>query len=168
VSSVRPTFEWGAVEGAGNYTIQIRRMNGGTPVRYEVGSVHIWTLPADEPGLMPGATYAWTVAPDKSGRAAREQHFKVIGPDEYRSLAETLDRVSQAGFDPAGDGLFLTATVYTDLKLFYDARAALDAVEKAGAMNADAYMLKGEVLDELGRSDEARKAFDRADQLMGR
>lgn len=168
VSSNRPTFEWGAVKGAGKYTVQIRRLGGGRPVRYEVGKVHSWTLPAGDPGLIPGATYAWTVAPDNSGRAAREQRFKVIGPDEYQSLAKTLDRVAKAGFDPAGDGLFLTATVYTDLKLFYDARAALNAVEKQGAMNADAYMLKGEVLNELGHADQARKAFDRADQLLGR
>ncbi len=168
VSSNRPTFEWGAVQGAHAYTIQIRRIGGGRPVRYQVGDVHTWTLPADAPGLIPGATYAWTVAPNSSGRAAREQRFKVIGPEAYRSLAETLDRVAKAGFDPASDGLFLTATVYTDLKLYYDARAALEAVEKQGAMNADAYMLKGEVLNELGHADQARKAFDQADRMMGR
>lgn len=167
VATTRPTFRWMPVDGATDYTIQIRRTDGGQPVRYSAGNVTEWTVPAGAPALLPGATYAWTVAPSQ-GRPTREQQFRVIGPDEYAELASSLSGLAALGLDPMGDGLFLSAIVYRDLGLIYDANAALAGLESAseGEFTADLYLLKGEILNQLGMAEEATAAFDKADALL--
>lgn len=166
VTTMHPTFEWMAVEGADGYTVQIRKLGeGGRPARYDVGKANVWTLPEGEPGLTPGATYAWTVAP-RPGRPTREQEFRVLDTGESAALDQRLEEISTLGLDPQGDGLFLTAMIYREMDLFYEAREALSAVESRGEMSADLYLLKGEILNVLGHADEAQAAFDRADELM--
>jgi hypothetical protein len=164
VTTAHPTFAWMPVEGAAGYTLQIRRVDGGRPVRYEVTGTE-WTLPGSEAALEAGATYAWTVAP-QGGRPTREQQFKVIGSVDKETLDTTLGDIRAMGLDPMGDGLFLTAVIFRDLGLFYDAASALERVEATGEMSADLYLLKGEILNVLGHEEEARKAFDRADAMM--
>ena len=51
------------------------------------------------------------------------------------------------------------------MELFYEARDALAAVEQDGPLTWELYRLKGEILAELGHENEARRAFDRADEL---
>lgn len=164
VTDPYPTFSWMAVEGASSYTIQIRRVDGGKPVRFRSDGT-TWSLPADAEPLEAGATYAWTVAPE-AGRPTREQRFRVIAPEESQELTTTLQSVSDLGLDPAGDGLFLTAVIYRDLELFYDAAEALEGVEASGEMSAELYLLKGEILNRIGHAELARIAFDRADEMM--
>lgn len=164
VTADRPVFSWMAVEGATSYTLQLRKVDGGRPMRFEVAATE-WTLPPDQPALETGATYAWTVAP-KGGRPTREQQFRVIGTADDELLSSTLGEVRAMGLDPMGDGLFLTAVIYRDLGLFYDADVALKELEKSGEMSADLYLLKGEILNVLGHEEEARKAFDKADAMM--
>ena len=43
---------------------------------------------------------------------------------------------------------------------------ALDRVEAAGDMSAELYLLKGEILNHLGRAEEAEAAFNKADEMM--
>jgi hypothetical protein len=164
VTSHRPTFSWMGVDGKDDYTIQIRNLAGGRPVRFQVTGT-AFTLPADAEPLEAGTTYAWTVAPE-GGRATREVRFTVIGPLEAEQLNTTLSQVSALGLDPMGDGAFLTVVIYRDLDLFYDAAEALTAVENGSALSADMYLLKGEILAELGHESEARAAFDKADAMM--
>lgn len=166
VTTTHPTFEWMAVEGAESYTIQIRKLEeGARPMRHQVRGGSTWTLPADQPGLTHGATYAWTVAP-RPGRPTREQEFRVFDEEQARTLESSLGEISTLGLDPHGDGLFLTAMIYREMDLFYDARSAIEGIEEQGDMSADLYLLKGEILNVLGHADEARAAFDRADELM--
>ena len=164
VTSDRPAFSWMPVEGAASYTLQLRKVDGGRPMRFEVAGTE-WTLPADQAGLETGATYAWTVAP-KGGRPTREQQFKVIGAEDNDVLTTTLGEVRAMGLDPMGDGLFLTAVIFRDLGLYYDADVALGKLEKTSELSADLYLLKGEILNVLGHEEEARKAFDKADAMM--
>lgn len=165
ITSTHPTFTWFKVDGAPGYTLQVRREEGGgRPMRFRSTDT-TFTIPDDAQGLEPGVVYAWTVAPQR-GRPTMEQRFRVIGADEQAELANSLQSVSDFGLDPATDGAFLTAVVYRDMKLFYDAEKALSQVEAAGDMSAEVYLLKGEILNELGRSDEARAAFDKADEMM--
>lgn len=164
VTAGHPKFSWMPVGVTTLYTLQLRKVEGGRPVRYDVTGTE-WTLPADQPALEAGATYAWTVAP-KGGRPTREQQFKVIGAEDNETLTTTLGEVKAMGLDPMGDGLFLTAVIFRDLGLFYEADQALKNLEKTGEMSADLYLLKGEILNVLGREEEARKAFDKADAMM--
>lgn len=164
VTSDRPSFSWMPVEGAASYTVQIRKVAGGRPMRFEVTET-TFALPATAEPLEAGAVYAWTVAP-ASGRPTREQQFKVIAADAGEVLSTTLAEIRAMGLDPMADGLFLTAVVFRDLELYYDAADALQQLEKAGDMSADLYLLKGEILNVLGHEEEARKAFDKADALM--
>jgi hypothetical protein len=152
------------VEGAASYTLQLRKVDGGRPMRFDVTGTG-WTLPPDQPALETGARYAWTVAP-KGGRPTREEQFSVIGTEDNELLTSTLGEVRAMGLDPMGDGLFLTAVIFRDLGLFYDADVALKGLENVGEMSADLYLLKGEILNVLGHEEEARKAFDRADAMM--
>lgn len=164
VSTTRPTFSWMAVDGATGYTVQVRNMDGGKPMRFQSAD-NSWTLPGDVEALTPGATYAWTVAP-KGGRATMEQKFTVLGDDQRQELDATIGEISDMGLDPHGDGLFLTAVVYRDLGLYYDASDALDGLEAGNDMSADMYLLKGEILTALGHAEAARAAFDKADAMM--
>lgn len=164
VTTGHPTFSWMPVEGATEYMIQIRKVDGGRPMRFEVTGTE-WTLPEGEPGLETGELYAWTVAP-KGGRPTREEQFKLIGAEDNEVLFNTMDEIRVIGLDPFGDGLFLTTVIFRDLELYYDAASALEEVESAGSMTAELYLLKGEILNELGQEEAARKAFDKADAMM--
>ena len=86
--------------------------------------------------------------------------------EESVELDVYLEEISVFGLDPMGDGLFLTLVAYRDLGLFYDARDALESVERQASLSADLYLLKGEILTELGHEEAARDAFDKADELM--
>ncbi len=85
---------------------------------------------------------------------------------ESVELEDYMDDIAVFGLDPAGDGLFLTVVAYRDLGLLYDARDALADVEEQSDLSAELYLLKGEILAELGHQEEARAAFDRADELI--
>ncbi len=166
VMDPRPTFRWLGVEGAPGYVIQIRR-EGGPPLRFRTGPETSWTLPEDAPALVPGATYHWTVASAARGRPAREQTFRVIGPETYGTLAREMEALVASGLDPAGDGAFLAAVLYREAGLLYEAAGALGLLESSGTpLSPEVYLLKGEIMDALGDLEAARAAFDRADEMM--
>jgi len=167
VSSPRPTFSWTATPGQ-SYDLMLRSLEGGRPMVFEVGSDTTWTLPDSLPDLELGAGYQWTVfvGGRRGGRAMQPQNFQVIGLEESFELEEYMEQIAVFGLDPATDGLFLTVVAYRDMGLYYDARDALEAVERDASLSWELYRLKGEILAELGHEEEARAAFDRADELM--
>jgi hypothetical protein len=166
VSSPTPTFEW---TGAGDqsYDLMLRNVAGGRPEIFEVGSDTAFTVP-ENAGLTPGATYAWTVfvGGRRGGRPCEQQEFRVMSLEESVDLADYMDEIAVFGLDPMTDGLFLTVVAYRDLGLYYEAHDALVTVERQASLSADLYLLKGEILVELGHEEAARAAFDQADQLM--
>jgi tetratricopeptide (TPR) repeat protein len=165
VMDTRPTFTWLTVAAANGYMIQIRRQ-GGSFMRLESADT-TFTLPASVPALMPGQTYTWTVAPMGAGRPTREQSFTVIGGAEYSALQDDLMELADNDLDPFSDGLFLAVTIYRDAGLFYEASAALTFLEESGSpLSAQAWLLRGEIFDALGQLEDARSAFDRADELL--
>lgn len=175
VAGTRPTFTWTATPDA-DYDLMLRRLGGTDPAAaadarrpmiFEVGSDTAFTLP-DTVELEQGARYAWTVFPGgrRGGRPLPQQEFRVMSLQESVELEDYMDDIAVFGLDPAGDGLFLTVVAYRDLGLLYEARDALADVEEQSDLSADLYLLKGEILAELGHEEEARAAFDRADELM--
>lgn len=166
VSTQRPTFVWTATPGR-SYDLMLRKVEGGRPQVFEVGTDTVWTLPDDVPALELGGTYAWTVfvGGRRGGRPLPQQEFRVISLIESVEMQDYLDDIAVFGLDPKGDGLFLTVVAYRDMELFYDARDALEAVERQEALSPDLYRLLGEILTELGHEESARAAFDRADEL---
>ena len=166
VQSERPTFTWTASPGK-TYDVMVRKVEGGRPIIFEVGSDTTWTLPDSEEALESGATYAWTVfvGGRNGGRPQPQQEFRIIDFDESLELTQFMDEITAFGLDPMSDGLFLTVIALRDLDLFYDAGEAINGIEQQGSMDADLYMLKGEILATLGREDQARDAFDAADRL---
>jgi tetratricopeptide (TPR) repeat protein len=167
VATERPRFTWTATPGQ-TYDLMLRRIEGGRPMLFEVGTDTTWTLPDEVADLDPGASYQWTVfvGGRQGGRAMQPQNFRVIGLEESVDLADYMDEIAVFGLDPMGDGLFLTVVAYRDLGLYYEARDALETVERDSSLSWELYRLKGEILAELGREQEARRAFDRADELL--
>jgi tetratricopeptide (TPR) repeat protein len=167
VASVRPRFFWTATPGQ-TYDLMLRKIDGGRPMLFQVGADTTWTLPDDTADLDAGAAYQWTVfvGGRQGGRAMQPQNFRVIGLEESVDLADYMDEIAVFGLDPMSDGLFLTVVAYRDMGLYYEAREALDAVERDASLSWELYRLKGEILAELGHEEEARRAFDRADELM--
>jgi len=167
VSTPRPTFVWTATPGQ-SYDLMLRKVDGGRPQIFEVGSDTTWTLPEDAPELEAGATYAWTVfvGGRRGGRPLPQQEFRVISLIETVEMQDYLDDIAVFGLDPRGEGLFLTAVAYRDMELFYDARDALLEVEAQAELSPELYMLLGEILTELGHEESARAAFDKADERM--
>lgn len=156
-----PTLTWASVEGANGYTVQIRR-DGAAPMRFESPDT-VFTVPQE---LEPGHTWYWTVAAGR--RAAREDSVVTASMDERAVIENSLAAITELGFDPNDDGRILALTVYLDLGMYYEALEVVKGIESTGAsLSADALLLKGEILDALGRIDEARAAFDAADALMG-
>jgi hypothetical protein len=166
VATPRPTFHWTATAGE-SYDLMLRKVDGGRPMVYEVGTDTVWTLPADAPDLEAGAIYQWTVLVGgrRGGRALPAQAFRVIGLEESVELDDYLSEIEVFGLDPMDDGLFLTVVAYRDVGLYYEAREALDRVESEAGLSWELYRLKGEILAELGHESEARAAFDKADEL---
>ncbi len=167
VSSARPTFQWTATPGQ-SYDLMLRSLEGGRPMVFEAGNDTTWTLPDSLPDLEFGSGYQWTVfvGGRRGGRAMQPQNFRVIGLEETFEMEEYLEQIAVFGLDPMTDGLFLTVVAYRDMGLFYEAREALEAVEREASLSWELYRLKGEILAELGHEAEARAAFDRADELM--
>jgi hypothetical protein len=167
INSERPSFAWTASEGQ-SYELMLRKIDGGRPEIFEVGSDTTWTYPEDLDPLEFGAQYSWTVfvGGRQGGRPLPQQEFRVIDIVEFAELTEFLDEITLLGLEPMGDGLFLTVVALRDLDLFYDADEAMNNLEDQGGMSADLYMLKGEILNTLGREAEARAAFDKADAIM--
>jgi len=167
VASGRPAFAWTATPGQ-TYDLMLRKIEGGRPILFEVGSDTTWTLPEDVADLQAGAAYQWTVfvGGRQGGRAMQPQNFRVIGLEESVDLADYMDEIAVFGLDPKDDGLFLTVVAYRDMGLYYEAREALEKVERDSPLSWELYRLKGEILTELGHEAEARRAFDRADELM--
>lgn len=158
--NTRPTLTWAAVEGATEYTVQIRR-TGQAPMRFQ-SSDTVFALPQD---LEAGQTYYWTVAAGR--RAAREDSVVIASNDERELVHASMEAIAELGFDPQDDGQLLALIVYVDMGMHYEALEALNAIEDSGAsLGVDTLLLKGEVLDALGRVDEAREAFDAADRLL--
>lgn len=171
VLSPRPTFTWFSVPDADGYMIQLRRQGADSPrpIRYDVGTDTTWTLPATEAPLVPGATYTWTVGGQGIGRVGESRHFTVASADDIAAIQETLDGLIDAGIDPAGDGLFLTALAYRNAGLHYEAQRAIRAIEARGDGTGPAFFqLKGDVLDALGDVEGAEAAFREADRTSGR
>ena len=166
VASRRPTFHWTATPDR-VYDLMLRKIGGGRPQIFEVGTDTTWT-PPEGVELETGATYAWTVfvGGRRTGRPVEQQEFRVMSLEESVDLEDYIEEIAVFGLDPMTDGLFLTVVAYRDLELFYDARDALESVERDASLSADLYLLKGEILSELGHEAAARKAFDRADELM--
>ncbi len=167
VASPRPTFSWTATPGQ-TYDLMLRMVGGeGRPEIFEVGTDTIFTLP-EGVELETGESYVWTVfvGGRRGGRPVPEQEFRVMSQLESIEMTDYLDEIAVFGLDPMTDGLFLTVVAYSDMGLFYDAREALDSVEREASLSADLYLLKGEILTELGHEEAAREAFDRADELM--
>ncbi|MDA0329724.1 MAG: tetratricopeptide repeat protein [Gemmatimonadetes bacterium] len=166
VASQRPTFTWTATPNQ-SYDLMLRKVSGGPHQIYELGADTIFILP-DEEELDAGATYAWTVfvGGRRSGRPIPQQEFRVMSLEESVDLEDYMEEISVFGLDPMTDGLFLTVVAFRDLGLFYDAQEALDSVERQASLSADLYLLKGEILTELGHEEAARAAFDKADELM--
>ena len=165
VLDARPTFTWFSVEGTEEYMVQLQRQGEDSPqpVRYRVGSDTTWTLPATEPALVPGATYVWTVG-SPEGRVAEPKHFTVASAEDIGAVQNAMHGLIEAGIDPATDGLFLTALAYRDAGLYYEAYGAIKEIEEEGNGNGRAFfMLKGEVLDALGKVDAAAEAFEMAE-----
>ena len=165
VADLHPTFTWQKIEDATGYTVQVRRLEpfAGKPERFTTSAANSWTYPADATPLVPGAVYEWTVAA-ANGRPASTQRFRIVNADDLGRVASTVRALTEAGIDPLGDGLFLTALAYRDAGLMYEASRMLDLLAKGGAPGGrEFYLLRGEVLDALGDLDGAAKAFASAD-----
>ena len=162
VADLRPTFSWSAVPGATSYVIQIRSEDGLTRKRFNVGSDTVWTMPADGHPLQPGVTYVWTVGTNQ-GRVGEEQRFATLTAVQYAAIAEGMAELREAELDPWSDGLFLSALIFRDSEVFYEADRALRQLEASGTpLGPPFYMLRGEVYDALGMIDAAAEAFTRA------
>jgi hypothetical protein len=160
VMEAQPRLTWFSVEGAGEYTVQIRQA-GEAPQRFTTSDTTL-ILPR---ALTPGTTWYWTVGAGR--RAAPEDSLRTLSDDHATQLVRALAQLRQLGLDPDGDGRFLKVAVFADLGLHYTALEELEAVEaELGQLSADALLLKGEILDRLGRLDEARAAFDAADAIL--
>ena len=167
VLTAAPTLVWHRVEGATGYRVQVRALDGGSPMRYEVEADTTLDLAARGETLEAGREYAWTVGPVGTGRATREQRFRVASGDVAETIGSELQTLSDIGLPPDGDGAFMAAIVYREMGFFYATLDALMTVESAGdALGAEFYLLKGEVLATIGRESEAEAAFDAADQMM--
>lgn len=167
VADGRPTFEWTATPGQ-SYDVMLRQVGAsGRPSIYEVGSDTMFVLP-EGVELEAGASYVWTVfvGGRRGGRPIPEQEFRVMSMQESIEMEDYLSDIAVFGLDPQTDGLFFTVVAYRDMGLFYDAADALEGVEQEASLSPELYMLKGEILAELGHEEAARAAFDKADELM--
>lgn len=161
----RPTFAWQPQEGTDTYLVQIRPAAGGAPLRFTVPGAGPWELPDTVAPLTRGAEYVWTVVPLPGGRAAAEERFRVLDAEALASLTGFRTSLVEAGVDPDGDGLLVVAVVSADLGLLHEAEAALErllAATPEAALDPSVGLLHAQVLEKLGRTDEARAAYDRA------
>jgi hypothetical protein len=99
VQSDRPTFSWGALEGASGYIVSVFDAQLNEVARSELLSTTTWKTPR---ALRRGAIYRWQVVAVKDGRevvmpspTAPEAKFKVLEQAQAQALARA--RRSYAG-----------------------------------------------------------------------
>lgn len=161
VVTTRPRLLWTATAGAERYYVLMQRVPDGALREFETPDTSV-ALPDNVPDLVHGSVYSLSVDPRPSGRLV-STGFRVIGVVAEVDLGRRLERIAALGLDQAGTSL-LSAAVYRDADLLHDALGALEEVERsAQPLGRDFYNLKGDVLNRLGRFDEARAAFARAD-----
>ena len=165
----RPTFTWHSVPAASAYMIQIRAA-GERPVRFEAGTDTVWTYPDSAAALTPGATYQWTVgAVGTSARVAQSVEFRVLEAEVASEVVAALAEVQAQGLDPELDAGFLTAVLYHDAGLTYEADRVLALLQATGAGEGRTFhLLRGEVYDALGKLDAAAREFALADAAGAR
>lgn len=162
VMEAQPRLTWFSLEGVDEYTVQIRT-EGQVPQRFTTADTSFIVPRA----LAAGRTWYWTVGAGR--RVAPEESFQTLSDDSATLLVRALAELRQLGLEPDGAGRFLSVIVLADLGLYYTALEELAGIEAdSNELSADALLLKGEILDRLGRLDEARDAFDAADAILNR
>lgn len=166
----RPTFAWQPQEGIQEYLVQIRPAAGGTPLRFRVTGAGPWALPDTVPPLARGSEFLWTVVALPGGRIAGEERFRVLDDAETAAVDAFHASLEEAGVDASGDGLLLAAIFYADVGMLHEAAAALDrlmADTSPDERDPVVDLLQAQVLEALGRAEEARAAFERATRGHG-
>lgn len=165
VLPIRPAFTWETLTRADAYVLQLRRVDGGPPLRFDLDDEGPFALPETTAALERGETYAWVVVPAANGRGGAEERFTVLDAEGAAAVEAFRASLAGAGIDPDGDGLFLAASFYLSLELVYEAEAALarlDAVVPASEQDAVVDLMRAGVFERLGRYEEALAAYRRA------
>jgi hypothetical protein len=146
----------------------------------QVGTVHVdgpdgvlWTAdnvavtqikyPPTAPPLKPGVEYSWSL--EKKGFPPEKTTFKVMGPDESKSIREKLSSLKQNTLISPVTSAVLKAGLLMSNEFFYDARELLLDSLKADPEEPTLHFLLGEVYEKTGLQDLAAEEYDDADFL---
>ncbi len=161
-----PTFSWVYRNDVRSFTWLLFDAAEEELARRDVPGTTL-QFPPDAPALEPGRTYYWAVAvPATLGKPRRSapMGLKVLEPGLRETVAEALARVGPGG---TLDRDFARARVLVDLKLWYDATSALDALVSRYPREARLYELRGALYAQLAWTQPlAERDFAQADQLL--
>jgi hypothetical protein len=152
------TFHWHRVTGATDYTVQVRRIDVPGHVRIRAGADTTWT---PEPGsLESGVAYEWLVLSDAGTRLGMPATFRVIDAAAWAAVQARLDEIAGMALGEHGT-LLLSALVYRDAGLLYEARRTFDVLARAdAALSGDMRAIHADVLDALGDAAGAARILE--------
>jgi hypothetical protein len=166
VVSDRPRFTWSVVPGAKEYVVQLVYGGSNRPAWVKAQTVKEVGLdyPSGEKALTRGRKYHWTVLAQTEGDALRkvaEAEFSVATEAESAALAEL--KPLEASEKPAD--LLLAALAYHNAGVYGTALALFDRQIKLLPKEPMFHAARAEYLEQSGRAEEAKAAWEKAREL---
>jgi hypothetical protein len=160
------TFEW-----SGSDTLRYKvRVLGPQGVLWEQASLPRKPVayPASAPALEPGVRYSWQL--ETEGQPTQQAEFQILSADEAKRVRESLDILvpaSLSGYPPSSIALMRAGYVLRD-GLYADARRELMTALAKDPDEPTLHLLLGQVYEQVGLGELARREFIEARDLSGR
>ncbi len=160
------TFEW-----SGSDTLRYKvRVLGPQGVLWEQANLPRKPVayPASAPALEPGVRYSWQL--ETEGQPTQQAEFQILSADEAKRVRESLDILvpaSLSGYPPSSIALMRAGYVLRD-GLYTDARRELMTALAKDPDEPTLHLLLGQVYEQVGLGELARREFIEARDLSGR
>jgi hypothetical protein len=114
--------------------------------------------------LKPGVEYYWTL--EKKGLPSQKTTFKIVGPDESKTIQDGLDSLQQATGLSKTTLAILKAGLLISNEVFYEAREAVVEAVNADPDEPTLHFLLGEIYEKTGLRSLAAEEYGEAEFLL--
>jgi len=156
-----PTFKWMGMDMQPGTL----RVYGPEGLLWSAENISLTQIkyPASAPRLRPGVEYSWSI--EKKGFPAEKARFKILTPEEARSVQEQLKSLESVGGIPKTTRAILKANLLISHELFYEAREILAEAVAADPDEPTIHLLLGETYDKTGLKSLALDEYGEAQFL---
>jgi hypothetical protein len=157
-----PTLQWMGMERQPG-TVRVYGPGGLLWSAEKISLTQI-KYPASAPRLKPGVEYSWTI--EKKGFPVEKVPFKVLAPEEVKTVEEKLAALDKAQGLPKTTLAILKAGLLVSRELFHDAREMLAEAVKDDPDEPTLHFLLADIYDKTGPKNLALEEYSESDFLL--